>query len=223
MKSVVKFSNIKETDLPKKFQNDDNRYTERFVEFFLDSYTKMNDLVLDPFAGYGTSLLVCERLNRIGYGIEYNQEKVNYIKTLIENTDNIVHGDVRTIDTMDLPQIDFLITSPPYMNKFEMTNPFDNYETKSNYHQYLKNIYSIFKRIQTKLKNKAVLVIEVANLKTINQGNISVTTLAWDLTKELSKIFHFEGEKIAVWEGKSKDGTYGFGYDHSYSLIFSNS
>ena len=35
-----------------------------------------NDVVLDPFLGSGTSLRVCQQTNRIGIGIDINEEYV---------------------------------------------------------------------------------------------------------------------------------------------------
>ena len=61
------------------------------------------------------------------------------------------------------------------------------------------------------MKPSAHVVIEIANLKT-KQG---VTTLAWDVAHEISHVFTFEGEIVVCWD------EYGFGYDHSYCLIFS--
>ena len=55
------------------------------------------------------------------------------------------------------------------------------------------------------------LVIEASNLK----KNGDVTTLAWDIAREVSRTFRFEGETVICWE------EYGYGYNHSYCLIFS--
>ena len=42
-------------------------------------------------------------------------------------------------------------------------------------------------------------------------------TLAWDIAREISKALHFEGEVIIDWNH------YGYGYTHSYCLIFRKS
>jgi DNA modification methylase len=43
--------------------SDDNiHFTESLVETVLDEYTSPSDVVLDPFAGYGTMLVVAERM-----------------------------------------------------------------------------------------------------------------------------------------------------------------
>ena len=56
------------------------------------------------------------------------------------------------------------------------------------------------------------LVVEVSNLK--HDGR--VTTLAWDLGSRLAAVFHFEGETVVAWD------QYGYGYDHSYCLLYAN-
>ena len=70
------------------------------------------------------------------------------------------------------------------------------------------------------MKKDSYIVIEVTNLK----GKV-VTPLAWDIGKEVSKIFHFEGEIIVNWktkEARKERGNYGHGYDLSYCLVFRN-
>jgi len=79
------------------------------------------------------------------------------------------------------------------------------------YKEYLRDIRSIYQQLRTHMKPTGKVVLEVSNLKDENQ----VTTLAWDIGQEISKVLRFEGEVIVCWD------TYGFGYDHSYCLIFS--
>ena len=60
------------------------------------------------------------------------------------------------------------------------------------YPSYLQEMGSIFSQVAQKMKPSGHLVIEASNLKKDGQ----VTTLAWDIAREVSKIFHFEGETI---------------------------
>jgi DNA modification methylase len=39
-------------------------FPEGLVEFFVKSFTNENDIVLDPFAGSGTTGIVCKKQNR---------------------------------------------------------------------------------------------------------------------------------------------------------------
>jgi DNA modification methylase len=48
-------------------------------------FTKQNDVVLDPFAGYGSVPLVCEYFNRRWIGIEISKERFNIAKEIISN------------------------------------------------------------------------------------------------------------------------------------------
>ena len=41
--------------------------------------TQDKDIVLDPFLGVGSTLIACEKTNRICYGIELSEEQVNVI------------------------------------------------------------------------------------------------------------------------------------------------
>jgi hypothetical protein len=70
---------------------------------------------------------------------------------------------------------------------------------------------NIFSQVSQKMKPSGRLVIEASNLK----KNGEVTTLAWDIAREVSHILHFEGETIIGWD------EYGYGYNHSYCLVFS--
>ena len=54
--------------------------------------------------------------------------------------------------------------------------------------------------------------------KVLKQGDDNLwdglTTLAWDIAKAVSQVLRFEGEIVVGWN------TCGFGYDHSYCLVF---
>jgi len=49
MKTWIQLKNTNKHELPVEFQDDDVRFSESLVEFFLNEYTQENDLVFDPF------------------------------------------------------------------------------------------------------------------------------------------------------------------------------
>jgi DNA modification methylase len=51
--------------LPPEFADDDVRFPETLVELLLREFTREGDVVLDPFAGFGTTLVVAERMGRV--------------------------------------------------------------------------------------------------------------------------------------------------------------
>lgn len=212
-KTVLTFSNIKKTELPEEFRNEDVRYSPEFVKHFLEQYSKKGDVIFDPFAGFGTTLVTAEELGREAYGIEFEERRAAYIKSLMKHPERAIHGDSLNLLDYDLPNFDFVITSPPYMGRHHKENPFTAYSTEgSGYQNYLADLGSIFEQIAMKMKPAAYAVVEVANLK---HDDARPTPLAWDIGKELSEVLTFVGETIISWEP-----TYGFGYDHSYALVF---
>lgn len=198
--------------LPSRFQHEDVRASEKMLEHFIQQFTAEGQIVFDPFAGFGTTLLVAEELGRAGYGIEYSKPKVDYIHGFIAHPERLLHGDSRNLLEYDLPGFDLCLTSPPYTNETDSENPFVDYRQKGyDYPSYLTQMGTIFSQVAQKLNPLGRVVIEASNLK----KNGHVTTLAWDIAREVSKVLHFDGEIMVGWD------TYGYGYNHSYSLVFS--
>lgn len=208
----LQFARGNRTVLPPRFQHEDVRASENMLEHFIREYTTEAQVVFDPFAGFGTTLLIAEELGRAGYGVEYSKPKADYIRGLIAHPERLIEGDSRKLLEYDLPGFDLCLTSPPYTNETDSENPFVDYRQKGfDYPSYLQEMGNIFSQVAQKLNPSGHVVIEAANLK--KQGH--VTTLAWDIAQEVRKVLHFEGESIAVWD------KYGYGYNHSYCLVFS--
>ena len=194
------------------------KYPCSFSNYFIRHYTEIGDKVLDIFAGFGTTILIAEKLNRIGYGIESNDKRYEYIISKVRNVSNIIKGSSMELNQFELPEVDFSLTSPPYMNVNDSTNPLTNLKTEKAYFQYLKDLRLIYRKLKLILKPEGYAIVEVSNLK-----SNGVTTLAWDIAREISKELLFKGEIIIGWQGDNTgNGIYGYGYDHSYCLIFKN-
>ena len=208
----LQFTRGNKTVLPSRFQHEDVRASENMLEHFINEFTEKGQVVFDPFAGFGTTLLVAEELDRVGYGIEYSKPKAEYVRGLLAHPERLIEGDSRTLLEYALPAFDLCLTSPPYTNENDSENPFVDYRQKGfDYPSYLQEMGNIFSQVAQKLNPSGHVVIEAANLK--KQGH--VTPLAWDIAREVSKILHFKGEIMIVWD------KYGYGYNHSYCLVFS--
>ena len=198
--------------LPSRFRHENIRCPDSFVEFCINKFTEKGQVVFDPFAGYGTMLAIAEELGRDGYGIEYSQPKADYVKGLLAHPERLIHGDSRRLADYELPPVDLCLTSPPYTNRSDTENPFVDYRQKGfDYPSYLQEMGNIFSQVAQRLKPSARLVIEASNLKKAGE----VTTLAWDIARQVSQILHFDGETVICWD------EYGYGYNHSYCLVFS--
>ncbi len=222
MKTFLHLVHKHEFDLPDRFDGDP-RTPAPYVEHFLSEFTDSGDTVLDPFAGYGTTLRVAERMERETYGIEYDAEVASFAREQINHPERVVHGDALDATSYDdVPPVDCCFTSPPYMVEVMEADPLTNYtETGREYERYLADLGRVFDHVDGLLRVDGHLLIDVSNMKF--EG--AVTTLAWDVASEVTKRFRFKGEVVVTWEAddSSRDhgeGTYGYGYDHSYCLVF---
>lgn len=208
----LQFNKSNKTVLPSRFHHEDVRASENMLEFFINEFTEKGKVVFDPFAGFGTTLIAAEEMGRIGYGIEYSKPKADYVQGLLAHPERLIHGDSRNLLEYDLPLFDLCLTSPPYTNASDDENPFVDYRQKGfDYPSYLQAMGGIFSQVAQKLNPSGHVVIEASNLK----KNGQVTTLAWDIALEVSRLLHFEGETVICWD------KYGYGYNHSYCLVFS--
>lgn len=220
MQTFLTLERVRETDLPPEFEGDP-RTPEPYVRHFLREFSTEGDVVFDPFAGFGTTLTVAEELGRIPYGIEYEADRVALIRDRIDHEENVVHGSALELDAEEFPAFDCCLTSPPYMPATMEVNPLQNYTGEGSYEQYLADLETVFGQLRSFAASDARVLVDISNMK--HEGD--VTTLAWDVADAVSESFHFDGEVVVGWEGENNSdwqtGTYGYGYDHSYCLVFS--
>jgi 16S rRNA G966 N2-methylase RsmD len=145
----------------------------------------------------------------------------------------------------DLPQFDFLLTSPPYFDMLH--HPRGGVKSKhqerieagldqvysphpqdlgnlADYDQFIESLGDIFDRCRAVVKRGKYMVVVIQNLRA--PGG-EILPLAWDLTRRVSRTWLFQGERI--WCQNSKRlGIWGYpsifvpNYHHHYCLIFRN-
>jgi DNA modification methylase len=214
MRTFIRLKNQRPRKLPPEFGDiSDIRYADDLVATFLQRFTRPGDVVFDPFAGFGTTLLVAEAMNRAAWGVEFDEQRVQYIRSQLHAPEHIIHGDSRELARYDLPLFDFSITSPPYMTEHDdPMHALANYTTPTEgYKTYLQQLQTVYKQMRQLMKPNAKVVLEVSNLK----SESGVTTLAWDVARAIGAVLRFEGEIVIGWDH------YDYGYDHSYCLVFS--
>lgn len=89
-------------------------------------YSKEKDLILDQFAGGGTTLVEAKLLNRDIIGIDVNDVALNLCKEKIDFQHEGAYGkvflrkgDARNLDFIADDSIDLICTHPPYANIIE--------------------------------------------------------------------------------------------------------
>jgi len=114
------------------FFNDDSvshpaKMNLELLEWIIDNYSKEGDLVMDMFAGTGSTLIMASRKGRNAIGVELEQHfidtmivpniKASQSQTLLSGEPGritIVKGDSRRLDLIIPQVIDSIVSSPPY-------------------------------------------------------------------------------------------------------------
>ncbi|MEX1007580.1 MAG: DNA methyltransferase [Acidimicrobiia bacterium] len=193
--------------------DDDVEYSEALVEHFVDLFTEPGDVVLDPFMGFGTTLMVAERMGRRAIGIEMLPERAEYVRGRVADPASVITGDARELRSLGIGAIDFSMTSPPYMTKDNHPeNPLNAYESlDGDYDRYLVDLRDVYVQVAELLKPDRVAVVNVANIR---YGGPEITPLAWDVGRALSDVLHFEGEVVVCYDIEPPELT------NDYCLVF---
>jgi len=168
-------------------------FEEELPFYYIDFFTKKNEIVFDPFMGTGSTGIASHFLQRKSVGIELNKEFLEIIDrryqihSLNRNHHKIFEGDCFRIlkegsTEMYLNEIkqpiSFVITSPPYFDILKSTmnlkkdswirtkdygNYDENLEKIDNYPEFLEKLVKIFALIYNLVKNKGYLLINVQN------------------------------------------------------------
>lgn len=188
--------------------SDDIHFTEALAESVILHITEPGDLVLDPFAGYGTTLAVATQLGRRAIGVELVEEHIEIARARLGRTGRVIHGDARRLASLVNEPVDAVLTSPPYMPSAEHTeNPLTGYATKDgHYATYLAELASVFAQVAALLRPGGQVVVNVADV-VARDGRI--TPLAADIGTVIAEHLTALGSTTLVWDeqpaGLAKD------------------
>ncbi|AKU18990.1 hypothetical protein VV02_15975 [Luteipulveratus mongoliensis] len=164
---------------------EDVHFAQAVVSAVLDDLTQPGDRVLDPFAGFGTTLCVAERNDRVATGVELMPERCSVIRETAPNS-VVVQGDSRRLlDLVDGP-FDLVLTSPPYMTATNHPqDPFEAYEQLgATYDRYLDELTDVVRQAASLLRPTGHVVLNVANIAAEDH----FTPLAWDVARAVSRV-----------------------------------
>jgi len=193
------------------------KYPEDLVEMFLTEFSEDGDNIFDPMSGTGSTQLGALKLNRNGYGTELSDFFSDIAENRCQNYLEPVQGqlfsekkdlkfkifskDARQITREDFPEIDYLITSPPYWDMLNMkgaenqakriekglqTNYSDNENDLGNisdYESFISELVAIYFNVIELLKPGSYLTIVVKNIKKKGRNY----PFAWDLANALQE------------------------------------
>ncbi len=133
-------------------------------------YSKVNDLILDPMVGGGTTPLECMLTGRNSISVDINPNAVSltcdrlslpevYKHQLPETIHKIFIGDTRKLTKIKDSTIDLLMVHPPYFNIIKYTNldkDLSNIDTKNEFFDYFRQAIFEYYRV---LKENSYCVV----------------------------------------------------------------
>ena len=178
---------------------DDIHFTEALAASVIGHASQPGDLVLDPFAGYGTTVAVAARMGRRAIGIELVPEHLEIARRRAAGGATLVLGDARELSQLVSEPADLVLTSPPYMSGMHHPeNPLSGYATDDgDYAVYLGELGAIFAQVASVLRPGGQLVVNVANVIAIDG---SVTPLASDMARVIDEHVPLLGVTTLRWD-----------------------
>ncbi|WP_064580206.1 TRM11 family SAM-dependent methyltransferase [Streptobacillus moniliformis] len=158
-------------------------------------YSKENDLVLDQFAGGGTTLVEAKLLNRDIIGVDINEvslergrEKVNFEHEGSNGKVYIHKGDARNLDFISDESIDFICTHPPYANIIQYSDNIEEDLSHLKIPQFLEEMKKVAFESYRVLKNDKFCAVLM--------GDTRIKGYMQPMSFEVMKIFESEGFKL---------------------------
>lgn len=215
------------------------KYPETMAQEFIEFFTKQGQVVLDPMAGTGSTLVAALRAGRNAWGIELNPKYAEIAQEIIRQEQaslaeaaeglfaRLLQGDAARAVEQGIPpaSVDYVLTSPPYWDMLHARGAENQKKRREdetldvvysedpadlgNMHDYDQFVASLV-AVYVSLKP---LLREKAYLtiivKNVKKGG-KIYPLAWDLARELGRTYTLKDEKIWCQDNQSL-APYGLG------------
>jgi 16S rRNA G966 N2-methylase RsmD len=209
-------------------------------------YTKEQDVILEPFAGSGTTLFECENLNRKYIGFDINSQMINYIKdTMGQNlyTDKYYIQHCNSLDEKEIDKniknaynnlksnnVQFILMHPPYMDIIKFTdhkNDLSNINNLKDFLDKFKIICDIFLKYLEINKYFAIVIGDVyKNSEVIPLSFYCMYMIKKNFKTKLKGIIvkNIEGNRgklgqAGIWKYRALKSDY-FLFKHEYIFVF---
>jgi site-specific DNA-methyltransferase (adenine-specific) len=203
-KTVWQIANVTDPKHPAVFPIEIPR---RLIKLF----TFIDEPVLDPFAGIGTTARAALELGRKAICIDQNREYINLIHErcgLLGHADNALTmkvGDSRDMSQIADNSVGVIVTSPPYWDKADYGGNGFNIGNEPVYSRFFERIRPVFSECFRVLYPGRKLCIVTANVNQHTDHGLLTFPLAADFIAQLRDIGFVMINEI-IW---SKDGTGG--------------
>jgi len=173
------------------------------------------DVVLDPFAGVGSTARAAIPLGRRAVCVDQNKRYVDLIKSACRGLKNghgpdfepleVIHGDSRNLKGIPDASVGLVVTSPPYWNKADYGSGKDNLGKIDSYPAFIESTRAVWRECFRALMPGRKLCIVTANVNQHTDMGLLTFPLATDFAVLLRELGFVMINEI-IW---SKDGTGG--------------
>lgn len=204
-------------------------YPVSLCEKLIQTFSKNNGIVLDPFNGIGSTLVAAHNLQRTAIGIDLSKDFCDIAKKRIGNDNNItiINGNsFEELDKINPNSIDLCVTSPPYWDILNMKRSADkkeniNYTNSSadlgnvdDYANFLKLLRDLFSKVYKILKPNSYCLVNVMDIRKKDK----FYPLHSDLASELQKS-GFIFDDIIIWDRQQDyNNMRPLGYPYKYRI-----
>lgn len=202
-KTVWSIANISDPEHPAVFPSEIPR---RLIKMF----SFVEETVLDPFGGTGTTGRVAAELDRFGICIDQSEvyvERMLREKAKLNGSGHLfhpIHGDSRKLDMAD-DSVGLAITSPPYWNKADYGDGAENLGNVAGYLEFIESLRPAFAEVFRVLAPGRKFCVNTANVNQHTEHGLLTFPLATDLIILLRQLGFVLVNEI-IW---NKDGTGG--------------
>lgn len=174
------------------------------VDHVISTLSAPGDLVLDPFAGFGTTLARAVASGRRAAGVELLPERVAHIHRAVPSASTL-EGDARSLSLLIDAPVHLILSSPPYMTiTHHEADPLTAYEHDGgDYARYLRELGLVAAQCAELLVPGGHLVWNVADI--LHEGDH--TPLIDDCARVLSSHLEQVGVVEISWDRLPHDLT----------------
>lgn len=182
-------------------------------------YSKENDLVLDQFAGGGTTLVEAKLLNRNIIGVDINdtalarcREKTDFEHEGAEGKVYLQKGDARKLDFIPDSSIDLICTHPPYADIIKYSENIPGDLSLLNVNDFLEQMKAVASESHRILKKDKFCAILMGDTR--QKGHMV------PMSFEVMRIFEAAGFKLKELIIKEQHNCKATGYWKSSSVKY---
>ena len=182
-------------------------------------YSQENDLILDQFAGGGTTLVEGKLLNRDVIGIDVNdialercKEKTNFIHDGANGKIYIRKGDARNLNFIEDESIDLICTHPPYANIIKYSEDIPNDLSLLKIDDFLEEM--------KKVADESYRVLKSGKFCAILMGDTRQKGCMIPMSYDVMKIFQNSGFKLKELIIKEQHNCRATGYWKTNSIKY---